>query len=234
MVLSKTRITKALIRLRRCAGSSAPLLFANHRRQVFSLRGPNHHVDIFLHAITYPGFTISFSNSVPFSAFLFQSHLVSMTWPPWCHTFHVTVYHLHQDVTPGSSINDEVTGTINIYDYLQNLMHWFICIQNNLSPLSFWGKLSQYNCRRVHCVKGGGCKINFGKKTCKSWDLRKKAKWLSIQCKSRAIFVCTDIFQVGQLSKTVPNSFLHVVLRFTCDASTTDQRTLFLDTVTDW
>ena len=35
MVLSKTRITKA-IRLRRCAGWSAPVLFLNPRRQVFS------------------------------------------------------------------------------------------------------------------------------------------------------------------------------------------------------
>ena len=34
MVLSKTRITKALIRL------SVPVLFANPRRQVFSRRGP--------------------------------------------------------------------------------------------------------------------------------------------------------------------------------------------------
>ena len=35
MVLSKKRITKVLIRLRGCAGWSAPLLFANLRRQVF-------------------------------------------------------------------------------------------------------------------------------------------------------------------------------------------------------
>ena len=34
------RITKALIRLRGCAGWSAPVLFANPRRQVFSRRGP--------------------------------------------------------------------------------------------------------------------------------------------------------------------------------------------------
>ena len=40
MVLSKKRITKALIRLRWCAGWSAPVLFANPRRQVFSRRGP--------------------------------------------------------------------------------------------------------------------------------------------------------------------------------------------------
>ena len=36
MVLFKKRITKTLIRLRGCAGWSAPLLFTNFRRQVFS------------------------------------------------------------------------------------------------------------------------------------------------------------------------------------------------------
>ena len=40
MILSKKRITKALIRLRGCAGWSASVLFANPRRQVFSRRGP--------------------------------------------------------------------------------------------------------------------------------------------------------------------------------------------------
>ena len=40
MVLFKKRIAEALIRLRGCAGWSAPLLFANSRRQVFSRRGP--------------------------------------------------------------------------------------------------------------------------------------------------------------------------------------------------
>ena len=35
-------ITKALIRLRKCAGWSALLLLANHRRQVFMRRGPIH------------------------------------------------------------------------------------------------------------------------------------------------------------------------------------------------
>ena len=38
--LSVKRITKALIRLRACAGWSAPLLFANPRRQVLSRQGP--------------------------------------------------------------------------------------------------------------------------------------------------------------------------------------------------
>ena len=46
MVLSKKRITKALIRLRGCAGWSAPLLFATLRRQVFSWRGPNNKRDL--------------------------------------------------------------------------------------------------------------------------------------------------------------------------------------------
>ena len=40
MVLSKQRSTKALIRLRGWAGWSAPMLFANPRRQVFSHRSP--------------------------------------------------------------------------------------------------------------------------------------------------------------------------------------------------
>ena len=41
MILSNKQITKALIRLRKCAGWSAPLLFANLRRQVFSRPGPS-------------------------------------------------------------------------------------------------------------------------------------------------------------------------------------------------
>ena len=40
VILSKKRKTKALIRLRGCAGWSAPLLFATLRRQVFPRRGP--------------------------------------------------------------------------------------------------------------------------------------------------------------------------------------------------
>ena len=41
MILSKKRITKVLIRLRGCAGWSAPLLLANPRRQVFLCHGPD-------------------------------------------------------------------------------------------------------------------------------------------------------------------------------------------------
>ena len=40
MILLDKRITKALISLRGCAGWSAPVLFANSRREVFSRRGP--------------------------------------------------------------------------------------------------------------------------------------------------------------------------------------------------
>ena len=40
MILSNKRITKVLISLRGCAGWSAPVLFANPRRKVFSRRGP--------------------------------------------------------------------------------------------------------------------------------------------------------------------------------------------------
>ena len=40
MILFKKRITKALIRLRGCAGWSAPVLFASTQRQVFSRQGP--------------------------------------------------------------------------------------------------------------------------------------------------------------------------------------------------
>ena len=40
MILSKKRITKALIRLCGCAGWSAPVLFTNPRRQAFSPRSP--------------------------------------------------------------------------------------------------------------------------------------------------------------------------------------------------
>ena len=40
MILSKKRITKALIRLLGCTGWSAPVLFAVPRRQVISRRGP--------------------------------------------------------------------------------------------------------------------------------------------------------------------------------------------------
>ena len=40
MILHGKRITEALISLRGCAGWSAPVLFANPRRQVFSRQGP--------------------------------------------------------------------------------------------------------------------------------------------------------------------------------------------------
>ena len=56
MVLSKTQITKALIRLHRCAGLSVPVLFAHPRRPVFSRRGP---YMIFLEADTCTVFNLN-------------------------------------------------------------------------------------------------------------------------------------------------------------------------------
>ena len=40
MIISCKRITKTLISLRGCASWSAPVFFANPRRQIFSRRGP--------------------------------------------------------------------------------------------------------------------------------------------------------------------------------------------------
>ena len=53
MLLLNKRITKALSRLRKCAGWSAPLLFANLRRQFFSRRGPNINASSFKTFFTY-------------------------------------------------------------------------------------------------------------------------------------------------------------------------------------
>ena len=44
MIYSKKRITKALVSLRWCSGWSAPVLFTNPRRQIFSRRSPNNDV----------------------------------------------------------------------------------------------------------------------------------------------------------------------------------------------
>ena len=48
MILSNKRITKSLIRLRGCAGWTAPLLFENHRRQFFSRRDPFYFLTLIL------------------------------------------------------------------------------------------------------------------------------------------------------------------------------------------
>ena len=52
MIPSEKQITKVLIRLRQCAGWSAPVLFPNPRRQVFSRRGP-YVSDIFYKKTSY-------------------------------------------------------------------------------------------------------------------------------------------------------------------------------------
>ena len=49
MILYNKRITKALIRLWVCADRSVHLLFANHLRQVFSWRDPNHVCQFCMH-----------------------------------------------------------------------------------------------------------------------------------------------------------------------------------------
>ena len=70
MVLFKKRITKALIRLRGCAGWSAPVLFANPLRQVFLRRGPiMSHVNF----ISTTWIEISFRDPTKvFSVYIFQ------------------------------------------------------------------------------------------------------------------------------------------------------------------
>ena len=69
MILSSKLIAKVLISLHRCAGWSAPLLFANRWRQVFSRRGPNY-------------------NHLSFSSWEFGiCHVGSQPWLKWACTF---------------------------------------------------------------------------------------------------------------------------------------------------
>ena len=56
IILSKQRTTKVLIRLRECAGWSAPLLFAYGIRRVFAWPGPNGNI---LHVFTAVEFNAS-------------------------------------------------------------------------------------------------------------------------------------------------------------------------------
>ena len=63
MILHNKRITKALIRLRICSGWSAPLLFANHQRQVFLRRGP-YVFNLFLASSKFCHLLITFANSL--------------------------------------------------------------------------------------------------------------------------------------------------------------------------
>ena len=53
IILSNKRITKALIRLRGCAGWSAPLLFAYPRKQVFTRQGPHGLLVLFIAQIFF-------------------------------------------------------------------------------------------------------------------------------------------------------------------------------------
>ena len=63
----KMRIIKALDRLRGCAGWSAPLLFENHRRQVFSRRGPYGYGYILSKKRNVPCESNGIDKSLPFS-----------------------------------------------------------------------------------------------------------------------------------------------------------------------
>ena len=66
MILSKKRITKALIRLHGCAGWSAPVLFANPRRQVFSHRGPYRNAESDHSSQDYEWFEVLQTDKRPF------------------------------------------------------------------------------------------------------------------------------------------------------------------------
>ena len=65
MILSKKRMTKALISLHGCAGWSAPLLFAKNRRQVFSRQGPNTLIHVHSTEVLSSHFSISFFLTKP-------------------------------------------------------------------------------------------------------------------------------------------------------------------------
>ena len=130
MILSKTRKTKALIRLRGCAGWSAPLLFANHRRQVFSRRGPfyfiNHLEGIFSIMLTFTywvhfaPFTICLAFSV-----LGTSHSVARIAPivgcitnrvaTWC--FNVAMFWCNKLIT--SSLRNNVHSVVVFFRLVQ-------------------------------------------------------------------------------------------------------------------
>ena len=82
MILSKKWKTKALIRLRGCAGWSAPVLFANPRRQVFSRRG---RFDVTVDTVLKWFFFFNFRIVIGFNCFSNNSLIKSllcliMTW----------------------------------------------------------------------------------------------------------------------------------------------------------
>ena len=86
IVLYKTRITKALIRLRGCAGWSAPVLFANPRRQVSSRCGPFSHSAIH-YLVFFLVFAIILTRKRLHDALLYRLSTISVLWlflmVPW-------------------------------------------------------------------------------------------------------------------------------------------------------
>ena len=104
MVLSKQWITKALIRLRGCAVWSAPLLFANLRRQVFSRRGPKFYV---LYLLLWNIYVISVLFCYAFvraRLLMHCGHLLGKGWPLgsrlWCLIVKLSLSHWY----PGSGV----------------------------------------------------------------------------------------------------------------------------------
>ena len=78
MILSNKPITNALIRLRRCAGWPAPLLFANLRRQVFSRGDPYEPVS----SIRYRLVCVFCSAKIQISLHIHTVWSCSLSFPP--------------------------------------------------------------------------------------------------------------------------------------------------------
>ena len=74
IILSKQQTAKVLIRLHRCAGWSAPLLFAYGIRHIFAWPGPDRYGEIVKSQTTWP----SISRTL-----LSYMNLITWTYPQW-------------------------------------------------------------------------------------------------------------------------------------------------------
>ena len=87
IVLYKTRITKALFRLRGCAGWSAPVLFANPRRQVSSRCGPFSPRSAIHYLVFFLVFAIILTRKRLHDALFYRLPTISVLWlflmVPW-------------------------------------------------------------------------------------------------------------------------------------------------------
>ena len=106
MILSKKGITKALIRLPGCPGWSAPVLLANHRRQVFSRRGPYENCHII-----YLSYVYFFSDKLTLSLFIYF-------------ILPIIYLHLSYGVTAGSEIKPckKINKPLVVYRFSRNVM----------------------------------------------------------------------------------------------------------------